>query len=295
MKKAKSQLGWTQTLTDVVLDAYSEFIELKIAVRDWVSSKVVPSWCIRQVWKLHALSNKKEYEEACVRLCGRLIQYQIEVKQDPDSDLDTQHLHMKFTKQMYELRFNHSLNGAVWEFDFNPLWKSEYQKHEISTCTFYGPKKKDKVLTGKKKSKKVVKYNAVSEVSGQENTTSATVEEGNKTTDHNSGIINSMQSDIINTPGSDLGASTSSGASGSSGSPSASAASSSGSSSSTRSTVSENSASSLSPRQPRPQQEQSSNNNGSSNSGRRRRSKRSLEIIHPVMTRSRAKQMRLTL
>lgn len=299
IKKVISQLGWTQKLADVVLDAYSEFIELKIVLRDWTTSSVIPSWCIRQVWKLHALSNKKEYEEACKRLCRKLIQYQIEVKQDPDSPFDTQSEQIKFTGQVYELRFNHTINGAVWEFNFNPFWKSEYQKNEIPTKSFY--KKKEKSLKYKKKSK-TLNDNA--------NTTDTAEHNSNKTPENNTNEIDAVHSNnqtnssnfentntIVNT-----NLSTSSNDNNSAGPTNANSSTLRNENNSPEPAHSNSNdvESPAGPAQnnrlvPMSSQGSSSSSNISSTAYNRKRQRRSFDVKDPVVTRSRAKQMRLTL
>ena len=108
-------------MANVALNAYQEFLELKIVTRDYETSHVVPSWCVREVWKTHAVCDPNDYEEGCKGLCGKVIKYQ--VKKEPH---EAEYSEM-FTVKVYKIRFNRGLPKPIWSFKFDPNWKNEYQ------------------------------------------------------------------------------------------------------------------------------------------------------------------------
>ena len=97
---------------------------MKIITKDYDSGNIVPSWCVREVWKTHALCDAKQYEADCKGLCGNVIKYQIWVKPDPEGEVC---MNEEFTENVYKIRFNRSPPKPIWSFNFNPQWKNEYQ------------------------------------------------------------------------------------------------------------------------------------------------------------------------
>ena len=120
-KRIRKQLGWSQVVANVALNAYQEFLELKIVTRDYETSHIVPSWCVREVWKTHAVCDPTDYEEGCKGLCGKVIKYQ--VKKEPD---ETEYCEL-FTVKVYRIRYNRGPPIPIWSFKFDPEWKNEYQ------------------------------------------------------------------------------------------------------------------------------------------------------------------------
>ncbi|XP_057292399.1 uncharacterized protein LOC130621110 [Hydractinia symbiolongicarpus] len=120
-KRVSKKFGWSKSLTNVVLDAYNEFLELKIVFRDWNDMQLVPSWCIQQVWKVHVLDTKV-YSDVCVSLCGHLIQYDI----DSGIDKEFKNQRIELTRAVYKERFNRTLCGSVWSFEHVSTWWMEY-------------------------------------------------------------------------------------------------------------------------------------------------------------------------
>lgn len=120
-KRIRKQLGWSQVVANVALNAYQEFLELKIVTRDYETSHIVPSWCVREVWKTHAVCDPKDYEEGCKGLCDKVIKYQ--VKKEPD---ETEYSEL-FTVKVYRIRYNRGPPIPIWSFKFDPDWKNEYQ------------------------------------------------------------------------------------------------------------------------------------------------------------------------
>ena len=120
-KRIRKQLGWSQVVANVALNAYQEFLELKIVTRDYETSHIVPSWCVREVWKTHAVCDPTDYEEGCKSLCGKVIKYQ--VKKEPD---ETEYCEL-FTVKVYRIRYNRGPPIPIWSFKFDPEWKNEYQ------------------------------------------------------------------------------------------------------------------------------------------------------------------------
>ncbi|XP_066912972.1 uncharacterized protein [Clytia hemisphaerica] len=120
-KRIRKQLGWSKVVANIALNAYQEFLELKIISRDYDDNVITPSWCIREVWKTHAICDKKDYEEGCMGMCGRIIKYQVK-KENQDTEA-----HEKFTEDVYKIRFNRSPLKPIWSFRFIPNWKNEYQ------------------------------------------------------------------------------------------------------------------------------------------------------------------------
>jgi len=126
-KVIRKQLGWSKIIANVALKAYTEFIEMKIITKDFDSGNIVPSWCVREVWKTHALCDAKQYETDCKGLCGNVIKYQIWVKPDPEGGIS---MNEEFTENVYKIRFNRSPPKPIWSFNFNPQWKNEYQSEK---------------------------------------------------------------------------------------------------------------------------------------------------------------------
>ena len=120
-KRIRKQLGWSQVVANVALNAYQEFLELKIVTRDYETSHIVPSWCVREVWKTHAVCDPTDYEEGCRGLCGKIIKYQVK-KEPHEADYNEM-----FTVKVYKIRFNRGLSKPIWSFKFDPNWKNEYQ------------------------------------------------------------------------------------------------------------------------------------------------------------------------
>ena len=123
-KRIRKQLGWSKVIANIALIAYSEFMEMKLITKDFDTSYIVPSWCVREVWKTHALCDAKDYEDGCRGLCGRLIRYHVEVKPELDNQYNEFEL---YTERVYLTRFNRHLPKPIWSFKFDPYWKNEYQ------------------------------------------------------------------------------------------------------------------------------------------------------------------------
>lgn len=149
-KRIRKQLGWSKVIANIALVAYSEFMEMKLITKDFDTSYIVPSWCVREVWKTHALCDAKGYGEGCIGLCGRLIRYHVEVKPEQDNQYNEFEI---YTERVYLTRFNRHLPKPIWSFKFDPYWKNEYQTEKDLK---YSKKvrKESHVLVGTKKNSK---------------------------------------------------------------------------------------------------------------------------------------------
>jgi len=108
----------TRHVTSILLNAYREFIELKIITRDYATNRIMPSHPVRFVWRLHILDTRL-YDAACKELCGKLIKY------DPGCGGD-QGEAVKYTRDVYAHRYNRVMQGAVWGYVENPAWWKDY-------------------------------------------------------------------------------------------------------------------------------------------------------------------------
>merc|ERR1711962_1369085 len=116
----------TKSISAILLNAYREFIELKIVVRDWDGLYILPPRPVKQVWRLHILDTKY-YDAACRDLCGRLINY------DPGIDVDRgdEEAIIKYTQDIYALRYNRPMQGSVWSYHHYPTWWKDYCSGEV--------------------------------------------------------------------------------------------------------------------------------------------------------------------
>lgn len=63
---------WHRNDAERVWESYLQFLELKIALKDWDAAVLSPSPRVNQMWHLHLLDNR-HYEDFCKSACGRMI------------------------------------------------------------------------------------------------------------------------------------------------------------------------------------------------------------------------------
>jgi len=114
---------WSNTLCDVALEAYYEFMELKIVLHDWDTISILPSWVVSQVWLL-VFKDAVNYNEKCMKLCGHVISHQ-----DTEEFTEKEKLQLiEQTKKYYLLRFNRPMLGSVWSYSHDIHWWKGYDK-----------------------------------------------------------------------------------------------------------------------------------------------------------------------
>ena len=72
-----------QSLAQRVVDAYEQFLQLKIAAGDWDATLYSPSPAVDNVWHEHILDTRR-YAADCLAMCGHMIQHNPDGAQDAD-------------------------------------------------------------------------------------------------------------------------------------------------------------------------------------------------------------------
>ena len=105
-------LKWSEEETVNVLKAYKEFLELKIALKDWNATILLPSLQVKKVWELHVLDTRR-YTQSCKTLFWNTIHY------DPDGEPNPTRRKERIekTKLVYQARFSVKPTGVIWQFE----------------------------------------------------------------------------------------------------------------------------------------------------------------------------------
>jgi small ubiquitin-related modifier len=75
------ELRWSEAKSRSVLQAYRQFLHVKVAKQDWNAEILSPSVDVDQMWHQHVLDNLN-YAHDCQLLCGHFVRH------DPDGGLD---------------------------------------------------------------------------------------------------------------------------------------------------------------------------------------------------------------
>lgn len=119
--KLHLHFGWSVKVAESVIQAYREFIELKLVLKDYDNVSILPSWAVDQLWKWH-VNDEDKYKSSS----EKLFKYEIIYPKDLNlSDVEKEKL-IEQTKKIYLLRFNRPPIGNVWNFDFTENWWKEY-------------------------------------------------------------------------------------------------------------------------------------------------------------------------
>jgi small ubiquitin-related modifier len=96
------------------VDAYRQFLELKIVLCDQGAHQLSPPLPVRKVWQAHILDTRG-YVDACRRLLGRAGEI---LHHDADLDLDAtaQAYRVNQTRMAYTARFGSAPTSWAWDF-----------------------------------------------------------------------------------------------------------------------------------------------------------------------------------
>jgi hypothetical protein len=83
VRRCTRALGWTEAKARSTLQAYRNFLHVKVATEDWNAELLSPSVAVDQMWHQHQLDNAN-YAHDCLLLCGRFV------KHDADGRLDVE-------------------------------------------------------------------------------------------------------------------------------------------------------------------------------------------------------------
>ena len=105
-------LNWSDEETKNALKAYKEFLELKIALKDWNATILLPPLQVKKVWELHVLDTSR-YVHSCNNLFGDIIHF------DPDGESNPTKRKERIdkTKLLYQARFSMEPTGILWQFE----------------------------------------------------------------------------------------------------------------------------------------------------------------------------------
>lgn len=112
--------GWRRNDAARVWESYLQFLELKIALKDWDAAVLSPSPRVNQMWHLHLLDNR-HYEEFCKSACGRIIYHN--PGGGPDQAVTEESF--KSTKLALKARYGaQCVDWEVWHFNLESTAKS---------------------------------------------------------------------------------------------------------------------------------------------------------------------------
>jgi Ubiquitin-2 like Rad60 SUMO-like len=83
VRRCMRELGWAEAKARSTLQAYRQFLSVKVAKKDWNAELLSPSVAVDQMWHQHVLDNAN-YAHDCLLFCGNFI------KHDPDGGLDVE-------------------------------------------------------------------------------------------------------------------------------------------------------------------------------------------------------------
>eukprot|EP00542_Grammatophora_oceanica_P017255 CAMPEP_0194048194 /NCGR_PEP_ID=MMETSP0009_2-20130614/26779_1 /TAXON_ID=210454 /ORGANISM="Grammatophora oceanica, Strain CCMP 410" /LENGTH=282 /DNA_ID=CAMNT_0038694009 /DNA_START=47 /DNA_END=895 /DNA_ORIENTATION=+ len=111
-RRCQRKYGWTPAFTDRVAKGYTQFLELKLAVKDFSANKVEPTLFVSQMWTAHILDTRKYMADCMLHFDGQLIHH------DPDVDTDplSRSRRLETTKIALQARFD-QLDRSVWVFE----------------------------------------------------------------------------------------------------------------------------------------------------------------------------------
>jgi small ubiquitin-related modifier len=81
VRRCMRELRWSEAKSRSVLQAYRQFLHVKVAKQDWNAEILSPSVEVDQMWHQHVLDNLN-YAHDCLLLCGHFVRH------DPDGGLD---------------------------------------------------------------------------------------------------------------------------------------------------------------------------------------------------------------
>ena len=109
------KLGWPAAHARLVLVAYKQFLELKVATRDLEARKLFPPLAIDQIWHLHVLDTMT-YARDCRRMLGEAEGL---IHHDADGDIRDVALREQrviATRLAYQARFGRDPPLPIWSF-----------------------------------------------------------------------------------------------------------------------------------------------------------------------------------
>ena len=105
-------LNWSDEEMKDALKAYKEFLELKIALKDWNATILLPSIQVKKVWELHVLDTSR-YVHSCNNLFGDIIHFNPDGESNPTKRKER----IDKTKLLYQARFSMEPTGILWLFE----------------------------------------------------------------------------------------------------------------------------------------------------------------------------------
>ena len=114
--------NWSEEKATAGVNAYEQFLKLKVALKDYKATKLSPTPLIDEVWHLHVLDTQK-YANDCVDFCGAVIHHDV----DGDIDVIKREIRRNATKVAYEMQYGKEPEGELWSFDSEAFNKQSLQ------------------------------------------------------------------------------------------------------------------------------------------------------------------------
>jgi len=104
--------GWSKEFTERVAEGYRQFLELKVALKDWDGTKLLPTDCILHMWKTHILDTRKYLSDCMTHFGGQIIHHQ------HHGDNMDRNEHRRTTQTALQARFDdRDIADDVWNWD----------------------------------------------------------------------------------------------------------------------------------------------------------------------------------
>ena len=111
LRRCERRLGWSPARAAGTLEAYKQFLQLKIAHADWDAAVLSPPLAVDEMWHMHILDTRR-YAADCAACAGAFVHHDA----DGDEDRAARERRVAFTQRAYLDTFDTAL-PPIWAFN----------------------------------------------------------------------------------------------------------------------------------------------------------------------------------